>query len=131
MSGKQPKQAFKRLLLASHAVVLTACASQPDWIIQPPATTVSACAPASKHGWQLAELRAKAQFADAKWLTQYQQAQRQQLQDASQSNWQYQQQQHTQQLQLGVVHAIQQIARWQGQFGNASLQCVLVRQIVD
>lgn len=131
MAIKYPRQACIVLLLISTTVGLSACASQPSWVTQPPTNMASACAPAGEHGWQLAELRAKAQLAESQWLTQYQWSQRQQTQDRHDSDWHFQQLQQTRHLQQGAVPPLQQLARWQGRYGNAQLQCVLLSKASD
>lgn len=131
MAGEKFKRAVAHLLLPSMLAGLTACASHPSWIVQPPVSTISACVIAGKDGWQLAELRAKAQFAESQWLTQHYRSQRQQTNDSNGSDWRYQRQQQTRHLQQGTVPPVQQLARWQGRFGKAQLQCVLVSPLTD
>lgn len=132
MPASFAKASINKLLLLLVPCHLAACASRvPPWVTQPPGVAISACAPAGEHGWQLAELRAKAQFAESQWLTQHYRSQRQQTNDSNGSDWRYQRQQQTRHLQQGTVPPVQQLARWQGRYGKGQLQCVLVSPLTD
>lgn len=127
MPDKTPKLALKSLLMAMVTMGISACSSHPNWILQPPMTTVSACAPAGEQGWQLAELRAKAQLAEQQWLSQLQWSDRSQLTEANEHNWQHIKHKRMQQERIGVVPTVQNLAHWQGRIGDTDVQCVLLK----
>ncbi len=121
----------KCAILILVTIAISACATEPKWIQEPPANAVSACAPEGSGDWQAAELRAKTQFAGSVTLTQRYFSQRQSIQNGDQSEMHFKRINHTTQQQLGIVPVIEEIARWEGKLGVIRQKCILIRSVTQ